>query len=439
MYCIHCGTQNSDSNRFCLKCGQPLNQSTPQQQGWAQPAQGWESVPQQQGWEQPAQGWESAPQPTQDWSAAVPEEAIPQPEEWAQPQPAGQEAPQAQTEGAEDGALEGASDTPASDGAWGSAPAEDPESIPTAQDIPETQAAPQEEPAVWEEPQAESSDPMPEAPAEEASAPDGEAWPEEEAGEQPNTGDRWEAFLDGESSQAPFSTADWAASSQDLTSTQDRIVRSGTWSSADLAAPPPAPVPIQEAGRGRPGLVVGLCLATALAGGGALAYLLFKDKLVAAPSPVFSIFIPVSLGAAALLFAVAAIVVAVTSRAPVQQVIEDLPPQTGTPYQPAPPAGGAVPVTLTDANHPDAPFQLLLEGPVVIGRVEGECDLALPYEKSVSKRHCRIYPAQGSVYVEDLGGRNGTYLNGTQVVVPTSLHSGDMIKLGRLVLRIDIG
>lgn len=267
----------------------------------------------------------------------------------------------------------------------------------------------------------------------------GEAsWP----GTQEPSGERWAPFEDSGPSVQSGPTGDWMAPGTDQgpggTAVQDTIVRNGTWSSSDLAAPPPAPVPA-AGGRGRPGLVIALCLATALCGAGALTYLLLRDKLVAAQAPAFSIFIPIALGGAAIIFAAAAVLVILTSRQPVQQVVEDMGPYTGDTYQPAPPAEQGIPVTFTDTARPGEPFRLLLEGPVVIGRVQEECDLALPYEKSVSKRHCRIYPAQGTVYVEDLGGRNGTYLNGTQVVVPTSLHSGDMVKLGRLVLRVDIG
>lgn len=360
MFCIHCGTQNADGGRFCIKCGQPLDQAQPAQQERPQPTQqAWETPPAPPAWEaQPVQQAWSAPPTQQDWQA------------------------------------------------------------PPAPDSPEPQPA-------WA-PEPDSGTPG-----------TGEgSWP----GVQEPSGERWAPFEDSEPSAQSGSTGDWMAPGTDQGpgGTQDTIVRNGTWSSSDLAAPPPAPVP-DAGGRGRPGLVVALCLATALCGGGALAYLLLRDKLVAAPSPVFSLMIPIALGGAALLFAAAAVLVILTGRQPVQQVVEDVGPYTGDTYQPAPPAEQGIPVTLTDTARPGEPFRLLLEGPVVIGRVQEECDLALPYEKSVSKRHCRIYPAQGTVYVEDLGGRNGTYLNGTQVVVPTSLHSGDMVKLGRLVLRVDIG
>ena len=365
MFCIHCGTQNADGSRFCIKCGQPLDQSP------AQPAQQESPPPTQQAWQAP---------PDQAWQAQPAQSA------WeAQPvQPAWEAQP--------------APGSPEPQPVW----APEPDSV---RDAPGT---------------GEGS------------------WP----GVQEPSEERWVPFEDSEPSGQSGSTGDWMAPGTDQglggTAVQDTIVRNGTWSSSDLAAPPPAPVP-DAGGRGRPGLVIALCLATALCGGGALAYLLLRDKLVAAQAPAFSIFIPIALGGAAIIFAAAAVLVILTGRQPVQQVVEDVGPYTGDTYQPAPPAEQGIPVTLTDTARPGEPFRLLLEGPVVIGRVQEECDLALPYEKSVSKRHCRIYPAQGTVYVEDLGGRNGTYLNGTQVVVPTSLHSGDMVKLGRLVLRIDIG
>lgn len=388
MFCIHCGTQNTDGNRFCIKCGQPLEQPGP---AGEQP-DAWQAPPQQD-WAEPQTGGQAT---QQDWAAPAPDQPVQG--DWAQPQDVGQATQQE----------------------WG-------EPTPVRQDWAEPQTGGQPTQQDWAEPDSFTG----------GSAPTGEAsWP----GSQEPTGERWAPFSDSEPSVQP-GASDWApGTDQGLvgTATQDTIVRNGTWSSSDLVTPPPAPVP-NAGGRGRPGLVIALCAATALCAAGALTYLLLRDKLVAAQAPAFSIFIPIALGGAALIFAAAAVLVILSGRQPVQQVVEDAGPYAGDPYQPAPPASAGIPVTLTDTARPGEPFRLLLEGPVVIGRVQEECDLALPYEKSVSRRHCRIYPSQGTVYVEDLGGRNGTYLNGTQVVVPTSLHSGDMIKLGRLVLRVDIG
>ncbi|MDX1524488.1 MAG: FHA domain-containing protein [Anaerolineae bacterium] len=60
--------------------------------------------------------------------------------------------------------------------------------------------------------------------------------------------------------------------------------------------------------------------------------------------------------------------------------------------------------------------------------------------KSVSRRHARIIKQKNSVFVEDLGSINGTFVNGKrlQPYVPETLHDGDILQLGKLPIRVKI-
>lgn len=70
----------------------------------------------------------------------------------------------------------------------------------------------------------------------------------------------------------------------------------------------------------------------------------------------------------------------------------------------------------------------LKDGENVVGREAGlEVTLRTP---SVSRRHARIVLAGGRAVVEDLDSKNGTFVGGQRVSVPTILEDGDVIRLG---------
>ncbi|HEX5746814.1 MAG TPA: FHA domain-containing protein [Archangium sp.] len=54
---------------------------------------------------------------------------------------------------------------------------------------------------------------------------------------------------------------------------------------------------------------------------------------------------------------------------------------------------------------------------------------------AVSRRHARIRHHEGAFLLEDLDSPNGLFLNGKLVKTPTPLHEGDVIELGRTLLR----
>ncbi len=78
----------------------------------------------------------------------------------------------------------------------------------------------------------------------------------------------------------------------------------------------------------------------------------------------------------------------------------------------------------------------LLEDASLIGRVSGNA-VVLP-DSSVSSRHARVTRSAEGFFLEDLGSRNGTYVNGDRITDKTLLADGDTIRFGKLLLTFNI-
>ena len=72
----------------------------------------------------------------------------------------------------------------------------------------------------------------------------------------------------------------------------------------------------------------------------------------------------------------------------------------------------------------------------VIGRADG-CNLRLR-DMAVSRCHCAIQVGDGVVVVQDLGGSNGTFVNGSRVTNVQSLRDGDQLVVGTHTLMVSI-
>jgi pSer/pThr/pTyr-binding forkhead associated (FHA) protein len=100
-------------------------------------------------------------------------------------------------------------------------------------------------------------------------------------------------------------------------------------------------------------------------------------------------------------------------------------------YMSGPNDGKTVTWSNTDNNHA---FVL------TIGRREG-CDIALNYDTQVSRVHARLIFERNrqSFYLEDAGSRNGTYVGAKRLEKRASLKPGDMFRVGRTWLRLELG
>jgi pSer/pThr/pTyr-binding forkhead associated (FHA) protein len=109
-------------------------------------------------------------------------------------------------------------------------------------------------------------------------------------------------------------------------------------------------------------------------------------------------------------------------------------------------------LTVKDGSHCGTKYRLEEDRTFTIGRAQ-DCDLPLPYDgefQTVSRRHCLLCITPASVWVRDLGSRNGTFLNGELIGNPEfcplppesliqELKDGDELKLGGVVFRASIG
>jgi DNA-binding winged helix-turn-helix (wHTH) protein len=75
---------------------------------------------------------------------------------------------------------------------------------------------------------------------------------------------------------------------------------------------------------------------------------------------------------------------------------------------------------------------LLREGENLIGR-SAECLVRIASPR-VSRRHARVVVTAGAATIEDLGSKNGTFVEGKRITEPTRLHDGAQVGLGLAVL-----
>jgi pSer/pThr/pTyr-binding forkhead associated (FHA) protein len=69
-----------------------------------------------------------------------------------------------------------------------------------------------------------------------------------------------------------------------------------------------------------------------------------------------------------------------------------------------------------------------------IGRADA-CHVRLE-DRYASQFHARLFPRNGSWYVEDLGSTNGTYLNRQRLHGSSEVHAGDVVRIGKTTLEL---
>jgi len=72
---------------------------------------------------------------------------------------------------------------------------------------------------------------------------------------------------------------------------------------------------------------------------------------------------------------------------------------------------------------------------LTVGR-GGGCGIVLPDDHFVSTVHARVFQRGNDVFVEDLGSRNGTFVNGAPVASPMRLRRGDRVQFGETVAEV---
>lgn len=93
-------------------------------------------------------------------------------------------------------------------------------------------------------------------------------------------------------------------------------------------------------------------------------------------------------------------------------------------------------VELEVIDGPDAPGRVAVgTWPFEVGR-HAERNLVLS-DRTVSRRHFRMYPDRGVMIVEDLGSTTGLFVNNVQVK-QAQLYDGDVVRAGLTSLRVAI-
>jgi hypothetical protein len=91
-------------------------------------------------------------------------------------------------------------------------------------------------------------------------------------------------------------------------------------------------------------------------------------------------------------------------------------------------------VLLEPAAEAGATFPI--DGEVTLGR-GGGCTIPLAFDTFVSQVHARAFDRDGNLWVEDLGSRNGTYVDGEQVHEAVRVAKGARVQVGETVLEVD--
>lgn len=85
---------------------------------------------------------------------------------------------------------------------------------------------------------------------------------------------------------------------------------------------------------------------------------------------------------------------------------------------------------ITFDGNPDGTAHTLREGRNLIGRDAERCDIVIE-DEMVSSLHALIVLRGGKQSITDQQSQNGTFLNEEDVLAPTDLTDGDVVRLGR--------
>ena len=99
------------------------------------------------------------------------------------------------------------------------------------------------------------------------------------------------------------------------------------------------------------------------------------------------------------------------------------------------------------STHTSEPRNLLLTGGPLVGTIIplGSTQIVIGRSPSstlvledeyASSQHARLTPADGRWWIEDLGSRNGTYVDDERIVEPRLLTAGDIIRIGQTTLEL---
>ena len=86
-------------------------------------------------------------------------------------------------------------------------------------------------------------------------------------------------------------------------------------------------------------------------------------------------------------------------------------------------------------DGPLAGRELEVASALVLGRQAA--DLVIE-DTQVSRRHASVRPAGDALEVEDLGSKNGTWVNGARIAGPVRLAPGDRVRVGDTLFEVEL-
>ena len=111
------------------------------------------------------------------------------------------------------------------------------------------------------------------------------------------------------------------------------------------------------------------------------------------------------------------------------------PPHPVARPQPAAPSKKGDPIELRVVVPPKLAGQRFpIAGEMTVGRAPG-CAVHID-DPTVSSLHARLARSAGGTIAEDLGSRNGTWVNGRRLTGQTSLSRGDRLRFGNVELEV---
>ena len=94
-------------------------------------------------------------------------------------------------------------------------------------------------------------------------------------------------------------------------------------------------------------------------------------------------------------------------------------------------------LTMVIDGNDQITYKLPVDTSAHLGRDPHGNELVL-HDASVSRRHALLRPGISGFVVEDLGSKQGTFLNGHRIDAPNPVHSGDVLEIGPFVLVITV-
>lgn len=91
---------------------------------------------------------------------------------------------------------------------------------------------------------------------------------------------------------------------------------------------------------------------------------------------------------------------------------------------------------LLTASGPRTGARFEIGAELVIGR-SPSCEVSLPDDGKVSRRHAKLFARAEATVLADLGSRNGTFLNGDRVEGEVALVAGDRVQIGDTAFLFD--